>query len=156
VRWRIGSDVWSILREATRHVLRHPVVGIAVAARTEDDRWLLIRRRDTGGWALPGGTLEWGETLASAARREVLEEAGAELLAPLELCGVYSEPERDYRFHAVTVLAVGRVQPPHRAPGNPLEIAEARLFAAGELPEQLSLGMSDLLADARAGRRVLE
>ena len=33
------------------------------AARTADGRWVLIRRGDTGEWALPGGTLEWGETL---------------------------------------------------------------------------------------------
>ena len=60
------SDVFALVREATRHVLRHPVVGVAAAARTQDGRWLLIRRRDTGGWALPGGTLEWGESLSPA------------------------------------------------------------------------------------------
>src|SRR5699024_3876449 len=57
----LGSDAWTILKEAARHVLRHPVVGVAVAAQTAGGRWLLIRRRDTGDWALPGGTLEWGE-----------------------------------------------------------------------------------------------
>ena len=67
-----------ILREATRHILRRPVLGIAAAAQTEDGRWLLIRRGDTGQWALPGGTLEWGETLREAIVRELAEEAGVD------------------------------------------------------------------------------
>lgn len=152
----LGSGAWAILKEAARHVLRHPVVGVAVAAQTANGRWLLIRRCDTGDWALPGGTLEWGETLHDAIHRELLEEAGAVVEGPLELSGVYSKPERDYRFHAVTVLVKARVSEPRRPPKNPLEIAEVRLFDSSELPAALSLAMTDLLADARAGRRALE
>jgi len=158
VRWHshLPRDAWRILREATRHVLHHPVVGVAVAARTADGRWLLIRRRDTGGWALPGGTLEWGETLLSTVRRELLEEAGVDLIGPVELCGVYSSPERDYRFHAVTVLVLTTVSEPHHPPQNALEIADVQLFDNDNLPAGLSLQMTDMFTDARAGRRVLE
>jgi 8-oxo-dGTP diphosphatase len=151
-----ARGIWLLLKEAARHVLRHPVAGVAVAAHTADGRWLLIRRRDTGGWALPGGTLEWGETLRQAVPRELLEEAGVDVAGPIELCGVYSSPERDYRFHAVTVLVSVVVSEPRRAPHNPLEITEARLFATDELPQTLSMHMTDMLVDARAGRRVLE
>jgi len=154
-RPRLG-DMFALLREATRHVLRHPVVGIAAAARTEDGRWLLIRRRDTGGWALPGGTLEWGERLSEALTRELLEEAGVELIGSCELFGVYSRPERDYRFHAVTILVTALVSEPRRAPKNPLEIAEVRLFEAGDLPPALSMGMTDMLSDVLCQRRRLE
>jgi len=156
--WRLpqARDVFALLREATRHVLRHPVIGVAVAARTPDGRWLLIRRRDTGGWALPGGTLEWGETTSQAAERELAEEAGARVLGPIELFNVYSNPERDYRFHAVTILVTTQVSEPDHAPRNPLEIAEVRLFAESELPEALSMGMADMLRDVRGGRRQLE
>lgn len=153
---RRARDIALLLKEATRHVLRHPVVGVAVAARTEDGRWLLIRRRDTGGWAMPGGTLEWGETLRSAIRRELWEEAGAELVSPADLCGVYSGPQRDYRFHAVTVLVTATVSAPRQAPNNAMEIAEVRLFSECDLPTSLSMKMTDMLADARAARRVLE
>jgi len=153
---RFLPDAARILREAARHVLRRPVVGVAVAAQAPGDRWLLIRRRDTGGWALPGGTLEWGETLANAARRELMEEAGVVHDGPFELYGVYSSPVRDYRFHAVTVLLGARVNEPERPPLNALEIADVRLFASADLPSSLSLSMTDMLADARAGRRVLE
>jgi 8-oxo-dGTP diphosphatase len=151
-----ASDVFALVREATRHVLRHPVVGVAAAARTEDGRWLLIRRRDTGGWALPGGTLEWGESVGPAIARELAEEAGVELIGTSQLFNVYSKPERDYRFHAVTILVTATVSQPSRAPRNPLEIAEVRLFANDELPTSLSMGMSDMLEDVRLGRRQLE
>jgi 8-oxo-dGTP diphosphatase len=151
-----ASDLFALLREATRHVLRHPVVGVAAAARTESGRWLLIRRRDTGGWALPGGTLEWGETIGQGIARELAEEAGVELIGSCELSGVYSNPERDYRFHAVTILVTATVSEILRPPRNPLEIAEVRLFERADLPDTLSMGMTDMLRAALEGRRTLE
>jgi 8-oxo-dGTP diphosphatase len=153
---RFSRGLWSIIKEGSRHVLRHPVVGVAIAARTAAGLWVLIRRRDTGGWALPGGTAEWGEALTETARRELIEEAGVRLLGTPQLLGVYSNPERDYRFHAVTVLVTATVGDPEQPPQNPLEIIEVGLFTEADLPRDLSLSMTDLLADARAGRRVLE
>lgn len=138
-----------IVKEVARHLLRRPVVGVAAAARTADGRWLLIRRTDTGTWALPGGTLEWGETLRDAIRRELLEEAGVEDAELGALAGVYSAPERDARFHAVTVVVHARVAEPERKPVNPMEIAEVRLFTEDELPRELAHGMTAMLDAAR-------
>ena len=90
---RIPSAVWGLVKEVARHVLRRPVVGLVALARSADGRVLLIRRGDTGEWAPPGGTLEWGETLRSTLPRELLEEAGVELLSAGELLGVYSDPK---------------------------------------------------------------
>ncbi len=147
-----------ILKEALRHILRRPVVGICAAARTGDGRWLLIRRADTGAWALPGGTLEWGETLRDGLRREMEEEAGVVAFEIERVVGVYSRPERDPRFHAVTIVVACTASPPVKPPSNPLEILEARLFADGELPAGMSMGMRDFLDHARAtpGTTVLE
>src|SRR5580700_10629072 len=94
----LPRSAWAILREATRHILRHPVVGVVAAARTQDGRWLLIRRADTGTWALPGGTLEWGETLGASIARELEEEAGVLRADIVRVVGVYSRPDRDPRF----------------------------------------------------------
>ena len=130
-------------------------MGIAVAARVADGRWLLIRRGDTGTWALPGGTLEWGETLRDAALRELREEAGV-LEAELgPVVGVFSRPDRDVRFHAVTVVITARVATPSRPPTNPLEIREAKLFQEDELPRPLAMGMDDMLDAARRGGEVV-
>jgi 8-oxo-dGTP diphosphatase len=135
--------------EVARHLLRRPVVGIAAAARTPDGRWVLVRRGDTGTWALPGGTLEWGETLRSALARELLEETGVESFELRRLVGVFSRPDRDVRFHAVTVVALCDAQLPSGPPMNSLEIREVGLFADPEVPEPLAMGMSDMLRAAR-------
>ena len=137
-----------ILRELARHALRHPVVGVMAAARTEDGRWLLVRRSDTGTWALPGGTLEWGETLSDALVREVLEEAGATVVSVGRIVGVYSRPDRDPRFHAVTVVVQVAVEASLLGPANPLEIRDARLFPWDGIPRPLAHGSDDFLRDA--------
>jgi 8-oxo-dGTP diphosphatase len=125
------------------------VIGIAAAARTKDGRWLLIRRGDTGEWALPGGTLEWGETLREGITREILEEAGARVEALGAVSGVYSRSDRDVRFHAVTVVVHAQVAEPTQAPANPVEIRDVRLFADGALPATIGMGMGDMIRHAR-------
>jgi len=153
---RIPKAAWTVVKEVARHLLRRPVVGIAAAAQTADGRWVLIRRADTGEWALPGGTLEWGETLRTALVRELLEEAGVDTLDAGTLEGVYSDPDRDPRFHAVTMLVHVRVSEPSRPPMNPLEIREVGLFRDDELPGQFSHGTRDMLDNVRTKRRYWE
>ncbi len=148
---KIPRAAWGIVKEAARHVLRRPVVGLLAVARTADGRYLLVRRGDTGEWALPGGTLEWGETLRTALDREVAEETGARVLTPGALLGVWSSPHRDLRFHAVTVVVAATVSEPERPPSNALEILEARLFPEDALPSPLAHGQDELFAAARAG-----
>jgi len=149
-RLRTVRGVFVLLKDVTRHVLRRPVIGVAAAARTADGRWLLVRRADTGEWALPGGTLEWGETLRECLARELFEETGVERCEIGRLVGVFSRPDRDPRFHAVTVVLGCRVDSPTRPPINPVEILEAKLFASTELPSVLAMGMHDMLAAALA------
>ncbi|HEX4335740.1 MAG TPA: NUDIX domain-containing protein [Polyangiaceae bacterium] len=148
---RIPTAAFRLIREAARHLLRRPVVGIAAAARTRDGRWLLIRRGDTGEWALPGGTLEWGETLRESIERELLEETGARVESLGTLSGVYSAPNRDPRFHAVTVVVRAQVTEPLAPPVNSLEILDVRLFDDDALPEPIGMGMADMIRDARKG-----
>jgi 8-oxo-dGTP diphosphatase len=149
-RVAVWRGFWGIVKEGARHVLRRPVVGVVASARTRDGRWVLVRRGDTGDWALPGGTLDWGETLRSAIARELLEETGCEVLELGRLVGVFSEAWRDARFHAVTVVVEALVAPPERPPANALEVREVGLFHEQELPERLSFGMADMLAAARS------
>lgn len=156
LRW-VPKAAYGIVHEATRHLLKRPVVGVVAIARTADGRWLLVRRGDTGEWALPGGTLEWGETLRSALARELQEEAGVERLEIVRVVGAWSDPSRDVRFHAVTIGVEVRVEPPTKPPKNLLEIREARLFDDAELPAELAFRMQDLVAAARRdGETVLE
>ncbi len=151
---RLPSGALTLVKEVARHVLRRPVVGVVVAAQAPDGRWLLIRRADTGRWALPGGTVEWGETLAETYPRELEEEAGVVCSTFERVVGVFSRPERDPRFHAITVVVRCQVEPPVKPPRNPLEILEARLFRDDELPDLSVMGMGEMLACAREGAPV--
>lgn len=147
---RIPRGVWSIVKEVARHLLRRPVVGLVAVAFVPDGRLLLIRRGDSGEWALPGGTLEWGELLRTSLPRELEEEAGVRLLEAGSLLGVYSDPSRDPRFHAVTVVVSAKVSLPEKPPMNPLEILEVGLFDRADLPV-LSHRMTDMLERALRG-----
>lgn len=71
-----------------------------------DDRLLLVRRgREPGRgcYALPGGFVEYGERPENCAVREVREETGL-LTEPLQLVGIYSDPDRDPRGHLVSAV----------------------------------------------------
>lgn len=147
----LPKSMYGILHEMTRHILKRPVIGIAAVARQPDDRIVLIRRADNGMWCLPGGTLEWGESLRTGLERELDEEAGVTEHEIIRVLGAWSDPSRDPRFHAVTIGVECKVRPPVKPPKNPLEIREAKAFAISELPETLAFGFEDIIKVARNG-----
>jgi 8-oxo-dGTP diphosphatase len=153
---RIPGGAWVLVKEIARHVLRRPVVGVAVVACDAAGRFLLVRRADTGTWALPGGTLEWGERIGACVIRELAEEASAKVESDPKLLGVYSDPSRDPRFHAVTVVVACLVSAANPHAENPLEIVDARFFAAADLPAEMAFGMKDMLAHSRVSPEVRE
>ena len=68
-----------------------------------DKKIVLIKRKyPPFGWAIPGGFVEKGETLENAAAREAKEETGLDL-KNLKQFHAYSNPERDSRFHTISV-----------------------------------------------------
>jgi 8-oxo-dGTP diphosphatase len=155
--FRIPRAAFGVMYEVARHLLRRPVVGIAAAARTADGRWLLIRRGDTGTWAFPGGTLEWGEQLKDTLPRELEEEAGVLGVRMGKVLGVFSRPDRDVRFHAVTILVACEVDPPSKPQKNTVEIRDVRLFELADIPRPLAMGMDDFLEIAlKNGDAILE
>ncbi len=152
MRWtRIPNGAFVLVKEVLRHVLKRPVVGVAIAGRDDAGRFLLIRRADTGTWALPGGTLEWGEPIRRCIVRELREETGAEATTEPKIVGVYSDPSRDPRFHAVTIVVACEVEATRLEADNPLEIREVRFFAESELPAEMAMGMNDMLDVVRRG-----
>jgi len=140
-----------ILREIARILLRRPLVGIAAVARRADGRILLVKRGDTGTWALPGGTLEWGEVSAETLRRELREEAGATMLEAGRLLGVYTAPERDTRLHGVTIVVECTVADELDGPKNPIEIHDACFFSTDEVPRPLAFSFDEVLDRALSG-----
>lgn len=111
---------------------RNPFPTVDVVVERGDGRVLLVRRTNPPhGWALPGGFIDYGESAEDAARREVQEEAGVDVLLT-DLLGVYSRPDRDPRHHTLTVVYIGRSRAPISA-GD--DAAEVREFSLDALPE---------------------
>ncbi len=94
---------WRPVRTLLGLLLRRPLIGTCVIPILPDGRIVLIQRRDSGRWGLPGGLVDWGEDIASAAKRELWEETGLSILSIGRLVGVYSHPERDPRFHSACI-----------------------------------------------------
>ncbi|ELR96632.1 NUDIX hydrolase [Gloeocapsa sp. PCC 73106] len=91
-------------------ILRHPLTGTTIVPVLPDGRIVLVRRRDTGRWSLPGGLVDWGEDITTTVTRELKEETGLDLLNIRRLVGVYSSLARDPRMHSISVLVAAEVQ----------------------------------------------
>ena len=76
----------------------------------DDFNFILIKRRNDpfkDCWALPGGFVEYGETVETAAIREAKEETSIDVEL-IDLVNVYSEPDRDPRGHTITVAYIAK------------------------------------------------
>lgn len=75
-----------------------------------DDGYIMLvdRKYPPLGLAIPGGHVDYGESVEDAARREMLEETGLNVEL-VELLGIFSKPDRDPRKHVATASYIGRV-----------------------------------------------
>ena len=123
-----------------------PTVDILI--ETPDGLVLIERKNPPHGWALPGGFVNVGETLAAAARREALEETSLEVEI-LELLGCYSDPARDPRGHTVSTGFIARARGTPRAADDAAALA---VFPLDRLPAPLAFDHGRILEDYRAYR----
>lgn len=110
---------------------------------------LLIRRQDTGDWALPGGFIDEGEDPATAGRRELFEETSLILPTTDKPIIIYQGPVDDHRstLHAwpeTTALLwrIARAEPVYAGD----DAASVRWMSINQLPEKL-YGSHRLLAE---------
>jgi 8-oxo-dGTP diphosphatase len=109
-------------------------------------RIMLIKRRNPPlGWALPGGFVDVGETVAAAARREALEETSCRVQL-LSLLGCYSDPSRDKRGHTVSLVYVASTRDTPSAADDAVDLA---LFSLDDLPQPLCFDHGVILQDYR-------
>ncbi len=109
---------------------RRPLLAVDCIIEKSNGIVLVKRRFKPRGWALPGGIVEYGESLEKAVRREALEETGLALYN-LKQFHAYSKPERDPRQHAVSVVFTARGKGTLKTDS---ESEEARVFSPKSLP----------------------
>jgi ADP-ribose pyrophosphatase YjhB (NUDIX family) len=103
-----------------------------------EGRVLLVRHGYRPGWFFPGGGVEWNETIETALARELEEEVGVTLTAAPVLHGIFANFASFPGDHiAVFVVRQWRRRGDYRKRG---EIAEAGMFAIGDLPERTDAG----------------
>ncbi len=105
---------------------------------------LIERRNEPHGFALPGGFVDEGESVESAAVREMFEETGLHVTLT-GLLGVYSHPQRDPRSHTLSVVFVGRATNPHALCAGD-DAAKADFYSLDALPP-LVFDHAKVLAD---------
>ncbi len=129
-----GRDAGPVQAAFEDHLLHVcPLVG-AEAMVVRDGRILLIRREDTRLWAIPGGLVEVGETLAEAAERELREEAGIAGRAA-ELLGIFDGRRWGSRTKVHLYVAVLRIEAGDQEPVSGPETCGAGFFPFDALPE---------------------
>lgn len=109
---------------------------------------LLIKRNAApfrGSYALPGGFVEYGETLEQAVLREIKEETGLDTQIS-HLIGVFSAPNRDPRRHTISVAFALEILRGTPKAGD--DAAAAEFFALDELPP-LAFDHAEIIAKWR-------
>ncbi|GAB4465620.1 MAG: NUDIX hydrolase [Elainellaceae cyanobacterium] len=128
---------------------RNPVPTVDIIIELMDRPYrpivLIERLNPPFGWALPGGFVDYGESVESAAEREAAEETGLHIKLT-EQFQVYSDPQRDPRLHTLSVVFLAM------AKGDPLAGDDAKnlgVFEIWDLPNNLCFDHDRILRDYR-------
>jgi len=123
-----------------------PTVDIIIEVQREDDREgiVLIKRKNPPyGWAIPGGFVDYGESLEEAAVREAREETSLEIQLKKQF-HTYSDPNRDPRQHTISTVFVATAQGRPKAQNDAQEIG---IFTQDEINFPLAFDHNTILTD---------
>lgn len=152
----LGQPWQRAIRTLLGLLLRRPLVGVCLIPIMPDGSVVLMQRKDSGLWAFPGGLVDWGENIATAARRELAEETGLAIDHLGRLVGVYSAPQRDRRFHSICVTVEAFVTGMPRV-NDPKEVLAVECFAWSAVKAlDLDHDHAQHLADYLGDRTVLD
>jgi 8-oxo-dGTP diphosphatase len=117
----------------------------------EKDRVLLVKRhqqtREGGKWALPGGMLEWSETLSQAVLSELKEETGYQGKI-IKLFKIYSQPDREPKDgQNVTAVFIVKILKKVSDKFDSQEIAEVKWFSKKKLPKKMAFDHRKIIKD---------
>ncbi len=122
---------------------RNPLLTVDIIIQCQGGIVMIKRKNPPHGWALPGGFVDYGESLEQAAIREALEETSLHINL-VEQMHTYSDPKRDPRHHSVSTVFIATAQ------GKPLAADDAQLaqvFTAANLPAPIVFDHTAILED---------
>jgi 8-oxo-dGTP diphosphatase len=119
-------------------------VDIIIQMQGDARQIVLVKRKNPpAGWALPGGFVDYGETVEAAAVREALEETSLKVKLARQF-HVYSDPRRDPRGHTVSIVFIATSE------GDPVggdDADEARVFDVNALPTEIAFDHRQIIQD---------
>ncbi|MDD5044396.1 MAG: macro domain-containing protein [Candidatus Omnitrophica bacterium] len=127
-----NKGVLSYLEYIVHKLQNGPFTTVDAVIEIDDGIILIERSNPPFGWALPGGFVDYGESLEDAVRREAKEETDVEL-EDLRQFHTYSDPKRDPRFHTIGTVFTAR------AKGRPKAGDDAASFKIVKFDDLLKL-----------------
>ncbi len=122
---------------------KNPYLTVDIIIEVVDGIVLIRRKNPPYGWALPGGFVDYGETLEAAACREAREETSLSVRL-VEQFHAYSDPVRDPRHHTVSVVFIAEAQ---GAPKADDDAKEAGIFRQDTLPGPIVFDHDRIVSD---------
>ncbi len=128
--------------------MRNPLPTVDIIIECAGGIVLIRRKNPPLGWALPGGFVDYGESLEQAAVREAKEETGLDVKLKRQF-HTYSDPKRDPRHHTITTVYIAEAKGNLQA-GD--DAKAAAVFTEKNLPEDIVFDHRDILQDYFTGR----
>ncbi len=122
---------------------KNPIPTVDIIIELKDGIVLIKRKNPPYGWAIPGGFIDYGESAESAAIREAKEETNLEI-TDLRQFHTYSDPNRDLRFHTISIVFVAKAKGTPQAKDDAMEIG---VFTKDNLPEEIAFDHRKILGD---------
>jgi len=127
---------------------KNPLITVDAIIEIDGGIVLIKRKNPPYGWAIPGGFVDYGETLEAAAVREAKEETCLDVNLVRQF-HTYSDPDRDPRHHTVTTMFIAT------AAGTPQAADDAKdigIFTRDKLPDDIAFDHRQVLKDYFEGK----
>ena len=123
-------------------VYQNPIPTVDVIIEIGSRGIVLIKRKNPPyGWAIPGGFVDYGESLEQAAVREAKEETNLDVRL-IRQFHTYSDPKRDPRHHSISTVYIARAKGIPKAKDDAIEI---RIFDDSNLPDEIAFDHRSIL-----------
>ncbi|UCC96221.1 MAG: NUDIX hydrolase [Candidatus Omnitrophota bacterium] len=137
------KNVCSYLEHINNKISKGPFLTVDGIIEYENGIVMIQRLNPPFGWALPGGFVDYGESVEEAVAREVKEETHLTFV-DFRQFKVYSQPQRDARFHTVSVVFVGRGKGNLRAASDAKNV---KVVTPDTLPDDIAFDHKKVIED---------
>ena len=125
-------------------VYQNPIPTVDIIIEVGEKGIVVIKRKNPPfGWALPGGFVDYGESLEEAAVREAKEETDLDVQLVKQF-HTYSDPKRDPRHHSISTVYIAKGKGIPQAKDDATEIG---IFNETNLPDGIAFDHRSILKD---------